>query len=108
MNYLEEYNQRYERVIRTIQQQSRRMFVDIENQYDMIDDLFHSNQRLLNMMETSEIPPNNITKKLKEEQNELKLINNQLVEEMIEMNKQLMKSHNNKNNVEIKHYDIQR
>ena len=65
MKQLEEYQQRYERVMRTIQQQPRRMIVDIENHYDMIDDLFQSNQRLLTMTGTNETITKTFADKMK-------------------------------------------
>ena len=92
---IKEYERRYEMIMNQIKQNkertpSRNDLIEIENEYDMIDDLFQSNQRLLNMTTTANT--NERIQKLKEQQHELTTINNQLVEEMIAMNKQTLKS----------------
>ena len=92
---IKEYERRYEMIMNQIKQNkertpSRNDLIEIENEYDMIDDLFQSNQRLLNMTRTSNT--NERIRKMKEHQHELTTINNQLVEEMIAMNKQTLKS----------------
>ena len=67
------YERRYEMIMNQIKQNkertpSRNDVIEIENEYDMIDDLFQSNQRLLNM--TTTVNTNERIRKMKEQQHE--------------------------------------